>query len=67
MTKVLREFDSICRGQHYTYKVVETKDEYQLQSFKGGQYFERVSWTKTERNLELINLACDDIDTRKHL
>lgn len=65
MTKTLREFDSTCRGQHYTYKVVETDNEYQLQSFKGKTYFERVSWTKTAANLELIKRACDDMELRE--
>lgn len=64
MTKVLKQFDSVCRGLQFTYRVIETNDEYQLHSYDDDGLNGSISWDKSDTNLDLLYQACEVIELR---
>ena len=63
-TKILKVFKSTCNGQPYTYKLVESGDEYKLYSFSDTIERGFLTWDKSDTNLVLINAACVTMQAR---
>ena len=61
---MIYSFSGYCRGRLYDYEVTERGDEYLLSSFSDGELVDRITWLKTEYNLNLILSACFEIESK---
>lgn len=63
--RLLDQFTGFCNGKHYTYKLVASSTEYQLQSYTSRGFLEKLSWDLGAVSIEELNQLCSYIKGRK--